>query len=210
MMRKLLISLALMLLFDTAYGAGPQIIPTPVSYTPQSGVCMNPDNVKVEIGMPGFMKDVLKMPYFMREEAYRLSIKATGVKIEALTQTGAFRAKTTLEQLKAAGGQIPCCTIFDYPRFRHRGMMIDESRSFKGLEFLKKQVDAMALLKLNVLHLHLTDAAGWRIEVPGYPVLTDSVAWRIGKSYFDWEKAGYPFASARTPRHTAAITPLMN
>ena len=200
MMRKLLISLACCLAFCAARGAEPQLIPAPVSYTPLQGSCMNKNNVLVELALPGFLKDVLKMPVFMREEAYRLTIKSSVIKIEALTQTGVYRAKTTLEQLKAAGGPLPCCVIFDYPRFRHRGMMIDESRSFKGLEFLKKQVDAMALLKLNVLHLHLTDAAGWRIEVPGYPVLTDSVAWRIGKSYFDWEKAGYPFASASNPQ----------
>ena len=74
--------------------------------------------------------------------------------------------------------------------------MIDESRSFKGKEFILKQLDAMALLKLNVLHLHLTDAAGWRIHLESFPELTDRVAWRLGRTYAEWEAAGYPFAHA--------------
>lgn len=174
------------------------LTPAPVEYTPADGTC-EARRVCVRIRRPAFRKAVAELPEFARKEAYRLVLKPRRAVIEALTPEGVFRAKKSLEQLQALG-PVPCGCIFDYPRFRHRGLMIDESRSFKGLAFLKKQVDAMALLKLNVLHIHLTDAAGWRLEVPGYPVLTDSVAWRIGKSYFDWEKAGYPFASRRNPQ----------
>lgn len=99
MIRKLLISLTCCLVFCAANGAGPQLIPAPVSYTPLQGSCTNKNNVLVELALPGFLKDVLKMPVFMREEAYRLTIKPNVIKIEALTQTGVYRAKTTLEQV---------------------------------------------------------------------------------------------------------------
>lgn len=77
--------------------------------------------------------------------------------------------------------------------------MIDESRSFKGLAFLKKQVDAMALLKLNVLHLHLDDSAGWRIESEAYPDLTAKTAWRKGRTYHEWEAGKYRFTTEDDP-----------
>ncbi|MBP3257690.1 MAG: family 20 glycosylhydrolase, partial [Bacteroidales bacterium] len=85
------------------------------------------------------------------------------------------------------------------PRLRHRGLMLDESRSFHGIEFLKKQIDAMALLKLNVLHLHLDDSAGWRLESESYPDLTALTAWRMGYTYHEWEAGRYQFAKADTP-----------
>lgn len=175
-----------------------QLTPAPVEFKPDDGYCIA-ERVCVRTGRSSFRRAVAGLPDFAQKDAYRLTLKPRRIVIEALGPEGEFRARTSLELLRASSDTLPCGVIFDYPRFRHRGMMMDESRSFKGLEFLKKQVDAMALLKLNVLHLHLTDAAGWRLQVPGYPVLTDSVAWRIGKSYFDWERAGYPFASARNP-----------
>lgn len=195
-MKAKLLILSLLCLSFSARAEGPAIIPAPVRYSESAGYCSRPQKVKIEIGRRRFNKQLAALPDYARREAYRLSIKPKGIKIEALSEEGAFRARTTLEQLMAADDTLRCCSILDYPRFRHRGLMIDESRSFKGLNFLKKQVDAMAQIKLNVLHLHLTDAAGWRLQVPAYPALADSAAWRIGKSYFDWERAGYPFANA--------------
>ena len=77
-------------------------------------------------------------------------------------------------------------TITDEPRFEYRGMMLDVSRHFFGLDFVKKQIDAMAYYKLNRLHIHLTDAAGWRIEIKKYPRLTNFAAWRTGKDWKEW------------------------
>ena len=199
-MRIRLFSCLVALMLPLAASAGgPDIIPVPVSCRPADGVCVWRGTAKLRIGGRRFGKTVGNLPEFAKEEAYRISISPRKVLIEALTPTGAFRARTTLEQMLSRSDTLPCCTILDHPRFRHRGLMIDESRSFKGADFLKKQMDAMAALKLNVLHIHLTDSAGWRIEVPGYPVLTDSAAWRIGKSYFDWEAAGYPFSGKGNP-----------
>lgn len=147
-----------------------------------------------------FRKKVKDLPEFARKEAYRLRIKNNKVRIKALSDEGRFRAEQTLNKLSLLYGTLPDCSIFDYPRYAHRGLMIDESRSFKGKDFLKKQIDAMALLGLNTLHLHLTDAAGWRIEIKSHPELTRKAAWRIGRTYAEWEKNGYPFSSQDDPK----------
>lgn len=174
------------------------LIPAPVEFRAGKGVCPPKAPVREQLGGKTLEKAVEGIPDFARKEAYRLELKRNEVVLEAFTEEGLFRGRKSLEQLRALG-DVPCGTILDYPRFRHRGLMIDESRSFKGMDFLKKQMDAMALLKLNVLHLHLDDSAGWRIESEAYPLLTDKTAWRKGKSYFEWEAKGYPFTTADDP-----------
>lgn len=182
-----------------AQGGPEALIPRPVSYMVGKGAATSAKDTEVRLGSRRFRKKAATLPDFAKEEAYELSVGPEGIRIEALTETGVFRARKTLEQMRLAGPELTCCTIFDYPRFRHRGLMIDESRSFKGKDFLLRQIDAMALLKLNVLHLHLDDSAGWRMEIDSYPNLTRTGAWRIGDGYFDWEGGGYRFASADTP-----------
>lgn len=174
------------------------LIPAPVEFQAGKGIC--PPDVPVrEVPVGKVLEKAMEgLPDYARQEAYRLVLKKNEVLLEAFTDEGLFRGRMSLEQLRALG-DIPCGIILDYPRFRHRGLLIDESRSFKGLDFLKKQIDAMALLKLNVLHLHLDDSAGWRIESEAYPLLTEKTAWRKGKSYFEWEAKGYPFTSPDDP-----------
>ena len=173
------------------------LIPQPVSYTPAEGVCRM-EKVVVRQDGRAFRKAVAGLETWQQNEAYRLTLDRKKVKIEALTDEGVFRARKSLEQLQALG-EVPCGVVFDYPRLRHRGLMIDESRSFKGLAFLKKQIDAMALLKLNVLHLHLDDSAGWRIEIDAYPDLTAKTAWRKGYTYHEWEAGKYRFTTKDDP-----------
>lgn len=173
------------------------LIPSPVSFIPSEGIS-KANSVVIRQDRRPFRKAVAELEPWQQEEAYRLTIGSNRIKIEAITEEGVFRANKTLEQLRALG-EVPCGVIFDYPRFRHRGLMIDESRSFKGLDFLKKQIDAMALLKLNVLHLHLDDSAGWRIESDSYPDLTAKTAWRIGYTYHEWEAGKYKFTTADDP-----------
>ena len=173
------------------------LTPQPVSFTPADGVC-SVEKVVVRKDKRSFRKSVARLESWQRQEAYRLTLDRDRVKIEALTEEGVFRARKSLEQLQALG-EVPCGTVFDYPRLRHRGLMIDESRSFKGLAFLKKLVDAMALLKLNVLHLHLDDSAGWRIEIESYPDLTAKTAWRKGRTYHEWEAGKYQFTTEDDP-----------
>ena len=80
--------------------------------------------------------------------------------------------------------------IEDTPRFAYRGLMLDVSRHFSTKEFIKKQIDALAYYKINRLHLHLTDAAGWRLEIKKYPLLTDFAAWRTDPTWKKWWNGG--------------------
>lgn len=123
-------------------------------------------------------------------EGYTLEVKPEGILVSSATDAGLFYGLQTLLQLAEpiAEGQwrIGCVSIEDAPRFDYRGMMIDVSRHFRDKEFLKKQIDALAYYKINRLHLHLTDAAGWRIEIKKYPRLTEFAAWRPERSWKNW------------------------
>ena len=175
-----------------------QVIPAPVEYQPGEGRSAVGSQL-VMLRRKAFLKAVQALEPWQQKEAYRLTVNLRQIVIEATDPEGVFRARATLQQLRAQDGTLPCCTILDYPRFRHRGLMIDESRSFKGLAFLKKQVDAMAMLKLNVLHLHLDDSAGWRMEIDSRGELTARTAFRKGWDYFAWEAGKYQFATADDP-----------
>lgn len=205
MIRKFLMSVAcaaVSICCLSAYSSPDKIIPRPVEYSVSEGFCnLRPDgsDIKVYLGTRDFAHRVKDLPDFAREEAYELIVSSKGVKIYAMTEEGAFRASQALEMMRLIDRDIRCCTIFDYPRFRHRGIMLDESRSFKGKDFVKKQIDALALLRMNVMHLHLTDAAGWRLQIDAYPNLTDHVAWRKGETYHEWEALGYPFTDVQDP-----------
>ncbi len=113
-------------------------------------------------------------------EGYLLKVDPDSVFISARTKAGVFYGVQTVRQLlppeiegsERAARIIPCVTIEDYPRFSWRGFMIDCSRTFQRIEYLKRLIDLMALYKLNVFHLHLTDDQGWRIEIKKHPALT--------------------------------------
>ena len=74
---------------------------------------------------------------------------------------------------------LPCVSIKDQPRFAYRGFMLDACRHFIPVEDVKKQLDAMALFKLNIMHWHLTEDQGWRIEIKKYPRLAEIASKRI-------------------------------
>ena len=118
----------------------------------------------------------------LKEGAYNLTVEKKSITIEASSQSGCFYAMQTLRQLitlQSDGSyNIATCTIEDSPAFIWRAFMLDESRHFKGKEIVKKMLDQMALLKMNVFHWHLTDDQGWRIEIKKYPLLTQVGAWR--------------------------------
>lgn len=108
------------------------------------------------------------------EEAYQIVISPTGISLEAATETGHFYALQTLRQLfhQVEGNrQLPLCVIRDAPAFPVRGFMIDVGRNFQSIASLKKQLDIMAMYKLNVFQWHLTDRPAWRIESKKYPQL---------------------------------------
>lgn len=110
------------------------------------------------------------------DEAYRLRVTADGITCLARTAEGAFRAGTTAAQLIATAhgtGELPFQEVADAPRYAWRGLMVDPARTFLTPDELRRIIDLAALYKLNVLHLHLTDNEGWRIELPGTPRLTE-------------------------------------
>ena len=119
-------------------------------------------------------------------ESYTLTITPQGITIAAPSGAGLFYGVQTLLQLRAQSPALPLCTITDAPRFAYRGVMLDVSRHFFPVEFIKKQIDAMAYYKMNHLHLHLTDAAGWRLEIKRYPELTRRAAWRTHATWKEW------------------------
>ncbi|MFT5166886.1 MAG: hexosaminidase [Saprospiraceae bacterium] len=109
------------------------------------------------------------------KEAYHLMVSKNGIEIEAAAEAGYFYALQTLRQLiqtKQGKQVIPICKIKDAPAFPVRGYMIDVGRNFQSMASLKKQLDIMAMYKLNVFHWHLTDRPAWRIESKKYPELT--------------------------------------
>ena len=114
-------------------------------------------------------------------EGYRLKVTPGQVVIQASSQAGVFYGLQTLLQLlpaealastAAAGLSIPCVDIEDAPRFAWRGAMIDVARYFFPVDYIKRFIDLLAMHKMNVLHLHLTDDQGWRMEIKKYPRLT--------------------------------------
>lgn len=107
-------------------------------------------------------------------EGYRLTIVADGVTLDADGPLGVLRGLATLRQLietNPPGAALPFATIDDAPRFVWRGLMIDTVRHFMSLDTVKRQIDAMERVKLNVLHLHLSDDQGFRVESKRYPKL---------------------------------------
>ena len=162
------------------------ILPAPVSFERADGTSTTKD-VEVVVGKRSFTRWSASLPDFAKKEAYRLTITPKRIRIEANTPEGVYRAETTLEQL---GYPYPCGVIVDYPRFPWRGIMLDISRHFRDKEFILKQIDALSEVKLNVLHLHLTDAAGWRLEVKSHPELTAKAAWRVGDTWRQWDTTG--------------------
>lgn len=118
------------------------------------------------------------------EESYKLTVSQSSIHIDARTPKGIFYAFQTLRQLLPSAIEsdklvtekvkwnIPCVVIEDSPAFSYRGVMLDVSRHFIPKEDVKRHIDLLAFHKLNILHWHLTDDQGWRIEIKKYPKLT--------------------------------------
>src|SRR5574344_306020 len=132
-----------------------------------------------------------------KEDQYKLSVTPKGVSVLAKTPRGLFYGMQSVMQLLPPQVEsnilqtnidwsAPCVTINDEPRFGYRGVMLDPCRHFIPVENVKKQLDVMALFKMNTMHFHLTDDQGWRIEIKKYPKLTE-----IGSSRIDGEGTEY-------------------
>jgi hexosaminidase len=123
-----------------------------------------------------------------KENEYDLAVSGDKVDIAGVNDTALFYGIQTLLQLLPAGKnpntdanfEIPQVVIKDYPRFHYRGMHLDVSRHFFGVEDVKKYIDFLAYQKFNTFHWHLTDDQGWRIEIKRYPKLTSVGGFRNG------------------------------
>ena len=117
------------------------------------------------------------------QEGYELTISAENIKLAANTPEGIFRGIQTIRQLFPASiesstvqkgpWKIAAGTILDYPTYSYRGSMLDVARHFFGAADVKRYIDLIAAYKMNVLHLHLADDQGWRIEIKSWPALTE-------------------------------------
>ena len=170
-----------MFLSSLMYGQGPEVIvPVPQEFIYQEGMYIFDGQPKIQVETDARS--------FESAEEYSLTVTPEGVSISAGGEAGIFYAMQSLDQMTRGGKikELKCCRIIDGPRFQYRGLHVDVSRHFRSVDFIKKQMDAMALFKMNRMHLHLTDAAGWRIKIEAYPRLTEFAAWRPEAVWKDW------------------------
>ena len=140
----------------------------------------------------------------LQEEGYALEVTPEKIVVRAAGVKGAFYALQTLRQLLPSdiegseckpdvAWEVPSVRVTDEPRFGYRGLMVDVARCFITKEHLMRIIDTMGMLKLNKLHLHLTDDNGWRLEIKQYPLLT-SVGSKMVK------RSGQTFPERRNAR----------
>ena len=150
----------------------PQLIPAPAQMQVRGGSFKADGEKRMEF--------VLDTSCDIPAEGYTLDVTRTRVRAVASTEAGLFYARQTLRQLTSEDGKtIPCCSIKDYPRFAWRGFHLDPCRHFLSVEETKKMIDILSSYKMNVMHWHLTDDQGWRIQVKKYPRLTEVGASRV-------------------------------
>jgi len=145
--------------------------------------------IELAIDRPGSCEDQLNAIMLILEdevsdaEGYELVVDENSIHINARTSRGIFYGLQSVRQLlppqvespdpiKGLELVVPLVRIKDQPRYTWRGLMLDESRHFFGKVYVKKLLEQMATLKMNVFHWHLTDAPGWRLEIKKYPRLT--------------------------------------
>jgi len=166
---------------------------TGIKYDKEFAISANFLKTFIENGSKITIKENSKISFIKdhtisNEEGYSLQVLPDRIEIKAKTDQGAFYAVQSLRQLFHVAFEngsflkktlsIPATTIHDAPQFKHRGMHLDVARHFFSVEFIKKYIDALAMLKMNTFHWHLTDDQGWRIEIKKYPKLQDIAAFR--------------------------------
>ena len=226
-MKRLALLLAALLTAALLPASGHPVIPAPASFTEQPGEYRLTSGAT--FSLTGAAREgelaqyIASLPFALKEaprggaltlridprrvaaeEGYTLEVTPRRINVEARSEAGAFYALQTLLQLagKQTDGswRIPCCRVEDAPRFPYRGIMLDVSRNFQSKEFVLKQLDAMAHFKFNRLHFHLTDGAGWRLEIKRYPRLTEFAAWRPYRTWLDWWSAARHYSEASAPQ----------
>jgi len=172
-------------------------------------ILKNKYNLKLEvITAPREKKVILLNSEFNHkdenEEDYSIDITSEQVKLTGLSLNGLFYAFQSLRQIIEVKDNelfIPAQKIFDCPRFSYRGFMFDVGRHYHSIETIKKIIDVLALLKMNVFHWHLTEDQGWRIEIKKYPKLT-----KIGSKRKDTKIGGHKSKKYRGEPHEGYYT----
>lgn len=162
------------------------LIPKPAQMETGNGYFKVDTNLLFGEGVSGTIRYILdKNDASTQPEAYRLKVDKKGIEVKAASEAGLYYARQTLRQLLTPQG-IPYVDIQDAPRFPYRGLHLDVSRHFFPKEEVCKLIDVMSYYKLNTLHLHLTDAGGWRIQSDKYPRLTTETAFRTESDWQQW------------------------
>lgn len=148
----------------------------------------NGSDIKLKTEKTARVISFTKDPTITNDEGYTLDISNTNISIKSNHAKGAFYAVQSLRQLlpvlfenkgyKEKSITIKSLIIKDAPQFKYRGMHLDVGRHFFSVNFIKKYIDALALLKMNTFHWHLTEDQGWRIEIKKYPKLNKIAAYR--------------------------------
>lgn len=138
----------------------------------------------------------------LKKSAYSIAIRPDGITLKAWGKEQILSAVYTLIQLGHLQNdprELASADITDEPRFAYRGLHLDVSRHFMPLTFVKKYIDLMALYKFNTLHWHITDGAGWRLEIKKYPELTEKAAWRTHSTWKEWWNNGRQYVERGSP-----------
>jgi len=141
-------------------------------------------------------------------EEYRLEVRPHRITVSATTDAGLFYGAVSLWQLlppEPGARRIPAQTIVDAPRYAWRGLMLDSARHFQSPAFIHSMIDWMAWHKLNVLHWHLTDDQGWRIQIKKYPRLTSIGAWRSDHGGFYTQDEVRDIVAHAARRHVQVV-----
>lgn len=206
-MKFISIAIAILLSLPVIASPRPAIVPAPASYAETSGSFTLPATIGVRAADSRSSKAAGAVAAYLNRyglkavksksadaaisaaydpslpsEGYRLEITPSGISVRAASDAGLMYAAESIWQLSAAsGGSLQACVIDDSPRFAYRGLMLDVSRGFIPVAEVEKIIDAASKLRINNLHLHLTDDNGWRIEIKKYPRLTSTGAWRVNR-----------------------------
>lgn len=177
------------------------IIPFPQAFHPERGTCKLSGSWNLDVAAPWSERAAFWQAWLsadeegergesvtvhivqdaaLAQEGYVLDVKPEHIEVAASTPAGVQHALTTLRWMSMTAGkhEVPCGRIEDAPRFEHRGLLLDCCRHFMEPDFVKRTIDLLALHKMNVLHWHLTEDQGWRVEIEAYPELTRTGAWR--------------------------------
>ena len=174
----------------------------PASWKPIAKYVQQITSTSINTLQKGNTRIIFKENKRLAPSEYTLDVSSNTITIFAKDYAGALYGAQTIVQLwytTKTPSRIACISVKDKPRFDYRGLMLDVSRNFYPVSFIKSLIDVLSIYKINNLHLHLTDGAGWRIEIKKYPLLTAQAAFRTHKTWKEWWKNGMGYLKEGDP-----------